>query len=170
MGILSGNPQQEPLHYGEIFNLWSNVTMAKGHFDLYQTFVNHCGDKELRHFLQQVIESTIQPAIKQMEQLLVEAEVNVPPTPAQRPSVTVEQIPSGARVQDGQIAAIVASDIGVCLTAYSAAIAQSIREDVGTLFATLHVKKVTDGATLLRLMKEKAWIVPPPLQKEMIKA
>ena len=23
MGILSGNPQNEPLHYGEVFDIWS---------------------------------------------------------------------------------------------------------------------------------------------------
>lgn len=30
MGILSGNPQNEPMHYGEVFGSWSYLSVAKG--------------------------------------------------------------------------------------------------------------------------------------------
>ncbi len=30
MGILSGNPQNEPLHYGEVFDIWSYLLAAQG--------------------------------------------------------------------------------------------------------------------------------------------
>ena len=30
MGILSGNPKEEPLHYGEVFDLWSSVLAGNG--------------------------------------------------------------------------------------------------------------------------------------------
>ena len=30
MGILSGNPQNEPLHYGEVFDIWSYLLVATG--------------------------------------------------------------------------------------------------------------------------------------------
>ena len=29
MGILSGNPQNEPLHYGEVFDIWSYLLAAQ---------------------------------------------------------------------------------------------------------------------------------------------
>ena len=28
MRILSGNPKEEPLHYGEVFDLWSSVLVG----------------------------------------------------------------------------------------------------------------------------------------------
>lgn len=30
MGILSGNPQNEPMHYGEVFGIWSYLAAAQG--------------------------------------------------------------------------------------------------------------------------------------------
>ena len=29
MGILSGNPQNEPLHYGEVFDIWSYLLATR---------------------------------------------------------------------------------------------------------------------------------------------
>lgn len=36
MGILSGNPKNEPMHYGEIFGVWEASMMAKGMVSCYQ--------------------------------------------------------------------------------------------------------------------------------------
>ncbi|GAB6259268.1 hypothetical protein PSKAS_47910 [Peribacillus sp. N1] len=30
MGILSGNPKEEPIHYGEVFGTWAFLTTTKG--------------------------------------------------------------------------------------------------------------------------------------------
>ena len=45
MGILSGNPTDEPMHYGEVFGTWSFLSASKGLVAGYQTFLNHVGDK-----------------------------------------------------------------------------------------------------------------------------
>ena len=46
MGILSGNPQNEPLHYGEVFDIWSYLLAIASH----QVFMNHTGDEDLKKF------------------------------------------------------------------------------------------------------------------------
>lgn len=33
-----GNPKEEPLHYGEMFNIWSNLAGNHGLMARYQTF------------------------------------------------------------------------------------------------------------------------------------
>ncbi len=38
MGILSGNPQNEPLHYGEVFGIWSCLAATKAGVDTYQVY------------------------------------------------------------------------------------------------------------------------------------
>lgn len=166
MGILSGNPQDEPLHYGEAFGLWSSLSSAKGALDGYQVFINHTGDPELKAFLKQVIESSIKPSIKEIEEILLHNDIAVPPTPAERPEADLEQIPVGARLQDAQIAYMVAADIAASVVASSQAMSQSIREDVGLLFSQMGAKKAKDGAELLQIMKDKGWLVPPPLHHE----
>jgi hypothetical protein len=40
---------------------------------------------------------------------------------------------------------------------------QSIREDIAAMFGQFHLSKATYGARLLRINKEKGWLIPPPL-------
>lgn len=51
MGILSGNFKEEPLHYGEVFAIWSNALSNNGMIAGYQTLLNHVGDKDLKKLL-----------------------------------------------------------------------------------------------------------------------
>ena len=166
MGILSGNPKDNPLHYGEVFSLWNSLSVTKAGVDIFQVYINHTGDKDLKKFLKQVIDNTMMPAIKDLEEILLQNDIAVPPTPAERPEADVEQIPVGARLQDVQIAYLVSADIAAGLASCGVAISQSIREDVGLLFAQFSAKKVKEGAALLELMKDKGWLVTPPLLQE----
>ncbi|WP_208615663.1 DUF3231 family protein [Gottfriedia luciferensis] len=166
MGILSDNPINEPLHYGEVYGLWSALSVAKAALDGHQVYINHTGDQELKSFLKQVIESSIKPSIKEIEELLLNNDIVVPPTPAERPEADLEQIPVGARLQDAQIAYMVAADIAAGVVASSQGMSQSIREDVALLYGQMGAKKAKDGAALLQIMKDKGWLVPPPLHHE----
>ncbi|MEH6945149.1 DUF3231 family protein [Bacillus sp. JJ722] len=166
MGTLSGNPQNQPMHYGEVYGSYTQLATLKAALDGYQVYFNHTGDKDLKEFIKDVINSSIKPSIKELEQLLVANDVVVPPTPAERPDVDIEQIPVGARFQDAQIAYAIAKDIATGLTAVSGLISQCIREDIALLLTLQNTKSLKDGATLLQIMKEKGWLVPPPLHME----
>jgi hypothetical protein len=41
----------------------------------------------------------------------------------------------------------------------------SVREDIGMIFGELHMKKARFGLRTLRMMKEKGWLVAPPLHR-----
>ncbi|MFS0783171.1 DUF3231 family protein [Bacillus sp. 1P06AnD] len=166
MGILSGNPQNEPMHYGEVYGLYTQLAMAKAALDGYQVYYNHTGDKDLKDFISGVINNSIKPEIKEVEQLLLANDIPVPPTPAERPSVDVEQIPAGARLLDAQVAYAIAKDLAGGLTAMSTLIGQCIREDIALMLTQQSAKAIKDGAVLLQMMKDKGWLVPPPLHME----
>ncbi|MGM9925622.1 MAG: DUF3231 family protein [Bacillus sp. (in: firmicutes)] len=166
MGILSGNPQNEPLHYGEVYGLYTQVAAAKAALDGYQVYYNHTGDKDLKEFIKGLITNSIKPEIEEVEKILLANDIVVPPTPAERPSVDIEQIPVGARLQDVQVAYAISRDIAAGLTAMSALISQCIREDIALMLAQQSAKRLKDGAVLLKMMKEKGWLVPPPLHME----
>ncbi|MGG0435831.1 DUF3231 family protein [Priestia megaterium] len=104
MGILSGNPTDEPMHYGEVFGTWSFLSTSKGLVAGYQTFLNHVGDKDLHKLVQETIEQC-QQEMKGVEKLLKENGVALPPTPPERPEACLDDIPVGARVQDPEVAA-----------------------------------------------------------------
>ncbi|MFE8699900.1 DUF3231 family protein [Cytobacillus sp. FJAT-54145] len=162
MGILSGNPKNEPMHYGEVFGTWSFLLTAKGMVAGYQTHLNHAGDEDLQKLLEEAIQNG-QQEIKQIETLLKENGVGLPPSPPERPKACLDDIPVGARFQDPEIAAALSMDIAAGLVSCSQLIGQSIREDVAMMFGQFHVQKATLGAKVLRLNKEKGWLIPPPL-------
>lgn len=162
MGILSGNPTNEPMHYGEVFATWSFLLTTKGLVVGYQTKLNHAGDEDLQKLLVDAIEGG-QQEIKQIEALLKENGVGLPPTPPERPNACLDDIPMGARFQDPEISASLARDIATGLVTCSQIIGQSIREDIAMVFGQFHVQKATLGAKVLRLNKEKGWLIPPPL-------
>jgi hypothetical protein len=162
MGILSGNPKEEPMHYGEVFGTWTYLSTAKGMVAGYQTMLNHVGDGDLRKLVDESIEAS-QQEIKQIETLLKENGIGLPPTPPERPKACLEEIPVGARFLDNEIAAAISADIAAGLVACSTMMGQSIREDIIMMFGQFHTQKATLGGKYLRLNKEKGWLVPPPL-------
>lgn len=163
MGILDGNPKDEPLHYGEISAIWQASTAAKGMVSCYQAFINHAGDKNLKRTLEDLIEQAKQE-IKELDEILTENEIAPAPALPERPKANFEDIPVGARFTDPEIAALLAADIAVGLVACSQAMGMSIREDVGALFAKYHAAKTALGLKILKMNKEKGWLIPPPLQ------
>lgn len=54
MGILSGNPKDEPLHYGEVFGTWTHLSVNHGLIARYQTFINHIGDEDLKNLFKRL--------------------------------------------------------------------------------------------------------------------
>lgn len=166
MGILSGNPQNEPMHYGEVFGAWSYLSVAKGLHAGYQTFANHTGDNDLKKLIEEAIQGFKQE-ITQTEELLKINGVGLPPTPPDRPTADLESIPVGARFADPEISAAISMDIAAGLVACSQIIGQCIREDIALLFGQFHTAKAILGAKFLKLNKEKGWLIPPPLHLQV---
>ncbi|MCG7378587.1 DUF3231 family protein [Paenibacillus sp. ACRSA] len=163
MGILSGNPKNEPMHYGEIFSVWECSMMAKGAVSCYQAYLNHAGDKDLKKILDDLLDQA-KLEIKECDTLLTDNGIAPAPTLPERPPVKLEDIPAGARFTDPEIAAKITADTSLGLVAASQVIGQSIREDIGALFAKYHVTKTALGVRILQMNKEKGWLIPPPLQ------
>lgn len=168
MGILSGNPTNEPLHYGEVYGTWTFLMTAQGLVVGNQTQLNHTGDEDLQKLLEEAIQQGKQE-IKQIETLLKDNGVGLPPMPPERPNACLEDIPTGARFQDPEIAASLSGSIAAGLVSCSVLIGQSIREDIAMMFGQFHTQKATLGAKALRLNKEKGWLVPPPLHHSKAK-
>lgn len=169
MGILNGNPKDEPLHYGEVFAVWNAFSMAKSQVASYELLHNHAGDKDLKKFIEDMIQNLVKPGIEETEKLLKESGVGLPPTPPERPQANSEEIPPGARVMDPEISATLSMNIAQGLVADSTAIGQCIREDVANMFEQFHTKKFQLGAKLLQMNKDKGWVIPPPLHLDTVK-
>ncbi|EFM12292.1 conserved hypothetical protein [Paenibacillus curdlanolyticus YK9] len=163
MGILSGNPKDEPLHYGEIFYIWSYSAKKKSILSTYQLYLSHAGDTELKRLLNNLIQQARQAAVE-CDELLVHNGIMPPPSLPERPSVRLEEIPAGARFSDVEIALAIGENLTASLVACSQITGSSIRIDVGLLFSKYYALHLASSAAALSLSKEKGWLVPPPLQ------
>lgn len=172
VGILSGNPKDEPMHYGEVSAVWAAALSAKSLASCYSTLLNHAGDEDLKKLIEEAI-TLGQAEATALDQVLKENGVGLPPAPPERPKANINDIPVGARFQDPEIAAFISRDIGIGLTSVSMAMAQCIREDIAAMFWKWHAAQVKLGGEFLKLNKEKGWIVVPPLhleQRELVGA
>lgn len=163
MGILTGNQKKEPLHYGEVFSVWTHLLMARGCLAKYQLLMNHAGDKDLIKFMKKMINTIIEPEITNLDTLLKDNGIMPPLGSQERPKIERDDIPAGARFTDMEIATCVSHDIALALVECSKIISLSYREDIAMLFAKHHQQLVIFGGQLLKLEKEKGWLVIPPL-------
>lgn len=166
MGVLSGNQKKEPLHYGEIFGMWSYLLAAKGNYAAYQTFRNHTGDKDLNTVLEDLIEG-IKRESETVEEILKVNGIALPPSPPERSLADFEDIPSGAKFNDQEISAAVSANLAGGLIACSTIMGGSLREDVAMTFGQFHMNKAQIGAKVLRMNKEKGWIMLPPMHTKV---
>lgn len=163
MGILSGNPKDEPLHYGEIYDVWQFSMKAKGCISTYRAFRYHAGDKDLKEALNDLIDQA-ELEVSECDTILTQNGIAPLPSLPDRPEAKLEDIPVGARFTDQEIASMIAADTSMGLVGCSQIMGKSVREDVGSLFAKYHVTKAALGLKILRMSKEKGWLIPPPLQ------
>jgi hypothetical protein len=162
MGILSGNPKDEPLHYGEAYDIWQFSMAAKGVVSSHRALRSHAGDKDLKSIIGDILNQAELEA-SECDRILVDNGLVPSPALGNRPEVKLEDIPAGARFTDPEIASMLAAETAAGLVACSQIMGKSIREDVAALFAKYHTTKAAIGLKILRLTKEKGWLVPPPL-------
>ena len=163
MGIMDGNPKNEPMHYGEVIGSWAFVGANNGLISGYEAFVNHAGDHELIKLLEEAIHM-MQSENKEIEKVLKNNGIVPPPPLPGRPKANAEEIPAGARFMDPEISAAVSINVGQGLVSCSEVMGQCLREDIAMMFGKYHMERALFGAKLLRLNKEKGWVIPPPLQ------
>lgn len=169
MGILDGNPKDEPMHYGEIHGVWHFSYKSKGALSGYQALKYHAGDKDLKEIIDDAIKQC-RHEIEECDSVLTENGIAPAPGLPERPEAKLEEIPVGARFTDQEIAAALAHDMAMGLVACSTIMGLSIREDIGVRFAKYHTAKAALGLRILRLSKEKGWLIPPPLKVDRPKA
>ncbi|MHA6260116.1 DUF3231 family protein [Sporosarcina sp. CAU 1771] len=160
---MDGNSKKDPLHYGEVIGSWSFIGANNGLISAYEAFVNHAEDKDLIKLLGEAIQ-IMESEKKEIEKVLKDNGITPPPSLPGRPKANAEEIPAGARFMDPEISAAVSINVGQGLVSCSMMMGQCLREDIAMMFGKYHVERALFGLKLLRLNKDKGWIIPPPLQ------
>lgn len=161
---MNTSQENNPLHAGEIFHLWSYLHETKVYIVTMQVFINHTEDGQLKDFLEDALESCFTQEEQQVEGLLKETGIRLPPAPPDRPNVDIADIPAGARFNDPEIPSLVHHQLisSRLLCSYITGI--SLREDIRSMFQDFHAQKSELEQKLTQLTKEKGWQVLPPIQ------
>ncbi|WP_164669290.1 DUF3231 family protein [Virgibacillus doumboii] len=163
MGILNGKQEEEPFHSGEVFHLWSYLHSTKATLVTMQILINHTGDHDLKMLLDDLLENSFKQEEQQVEAILKETGIRLPPAPPDRPNVELQDIPAGARFNDPEISLLIQKELATGRMLCSYIMGISLREDIGEMFGEFHTQKAEYEVKLLQFTKEKGWIVPPPI-------
>src|SRR5690625_1134323 len=161
--MFDGKQQAEPFHAGEVYHLWSFLLHTKEYFVTLQVLRNHAGDQKLKGFLDDFLEEGIKPEEEQVESILKNAGIRLPPAPPDRPNVEVEDIPAGARFHDPEIASLVQKELLSSKIMCSYMIGICVQEDMKNLFSEFHSLKEEYDVKLSTIQREKGWAISPPI-------
>lgn len=163
MGIMNNKTVEEPFHSGEIYHLWAYLYSSKNLLVKMQVFINHTGDHDLKVYLEELVESCFEQEEQQVEATLKEAGIRLPPAPPDRPNVEVEDIPAGAKFNDSEVAVLVQNELILGRQQCSYITGIVIREDIRSMFSDFYAQKEEYEQKILNLLKEKGWLVTPPI-------
>jgi hypothetical protein len=155
--------QEEAFHSGEVFHLWDYLYHTKNLLITMQVLINHTGDEDLKNYAEDVTDSCLAEEAQQIEGVLKEAGIRIPPSPPDRPNVEVEEIPAGARFNDGEIAYLIRKTLMMQRTASSQAAGIALNEEIREMFTDFHGLQEEYEQKLIKLSREKGWLVLPPV-------
>jgi hypothetical protein len=93
---------------------------------------------------------------------MIDEGIPLPPVSQSKPKSDPNNVPLGVKITDDEIANFigikVASNIVLCSTNMS----QSIRNDIGLMWARFHTEKMIFGMELKTAMRKRGWIKVPP--------
>lgn len=153
---------KKPLHVGEIMNLWFYLHGTEQTLRYDQHALNLAQDPELREKIVDIIENVHRPMINELTQFFQDEGIPLPNVGAEKNIGDFKALPEGARMNDEEIANLIAYNLVVGITAATRGITESVRADVGYLFSKYHMMKITFSLTFKALMQEKGWLRVPP--------
>lgn len=156
-------PDQQPFHSGEIYYLWTYLHETKELLVTIQVLRNHTEDNQLKRFLDDILENCFSDHGQQIEAILKDNGIRLPPAPPDRPNVELSDIPAGARFNDPEIYRLLQKELTARISLCSYIIGLSNHEMIKEIFADFHSLKLEYELKLTKLATEKGWYTSPPI-------
>lgn len=147
ISIDTTNEPKSPLHIIEAGDCWTYLTLMVEFIRYEETGLNTTTDDEVREMLNDVIKI---------------CESQVQKLNAAKPNSNPNDIPFGVKLTDDELANGVAFKLVTCLQACSKGQADSVRNDVGTMWLQFYLEWAVFGTTLKTLMRKRGWLKVPP--------
>ncbi|MFS0751687.1 DUF3231 family protein [Oceanobacillus sp. 1P07AA] len=155
--------KDEPFHSGEVYHLWGYLYQVKTSLVTLQVFINHSVDHDFRVLVEDLLESCFTQESEQIEGILKEAGIRLPPSPPDRPNVDQHDIPAGAKFNDNELAILVQNELMAGRILANTVISVALKEDIRDLFTECINQRMEYEQKILHVMKQKGWLVIPPI-------
>jgi len=156
-------PNNKPLHAGEIYYLWEGLTSGNVVASTAETYLMNTEDTELHLLLQGLIKGTMMNRVQPLENILKEEGFTVPPRPA---SKTTQGKPGEGQEVKLNGEEIISSLIAwgqVTLNQDAKAVGACTRESVQKVFTDLLFKEMKGYSLLMELGNSRhVYKAPPP--------
>jgi len=157
----SFSSNKDPLHVGEVMNLWTYYTLLDEANRYVEVALNTTRDSDLLELLKSSFDQCHKQTIE-LEEFLRTEGITIPPTSESKPKSDLNDIPLGVKLTDSEIANGIAVKDITAITMCSAGITQAVRTDVGTMWLKYLLTKTKSSAKLKILMKKRGWLKIPP--------
>lgn len=154
--------EKKPLHVGEVMNLWFYLHGTEQTLRYDQHAFNLAQNPELKKKIADIIENVHRPMIKELIQFFKDEGIPLPNVGAEKIIGDFQALPVGAKMIDEKIANLIAYNLVVGITSATRGITESVKADVGYLFAKYQMMKITFSLTFKALMQEKGYMRVPP--------
>lgn len=154
--------EKPPVHIGEAMNLWFYMSATEQTMRGEQVAYNTVQDQDLRDKLEEVIDQVHKPIREELLEFMKKEGVPLPNATPEKTIGDFRDIPVGAKLSDEETASLLSFNIVLGITYACRGLTESVRPDVGALFAKFLVRKVAFSISLKQMMMKKGWLLVPP--------
>ncbi|RCW46597.1 DUF3231 family protein [Paenibacillus prosopidis] len=150
-----------PLHVGEVMSCWIYLGGLEEAKILVEAGLNTTIDDQLKHALEE--DQKLGGAQrKRLTQFMLNEGITLPPSSESKPFSAPNSIPLGVKQTDDELANGLSLKIVSLIITAATASSQSVRDDVGMMFAQFQAEKMILGANIKNMMRERGWLKIPP--------
>jgi hypothetical protein len=155
------NEPKNPLHVGEVMSCWLYLGIMDEASIYIQIALNTTTDDEVTSILKESLKQCDTQG-QRFKDFMKKEGVHFPPTSEQRPNSDSFAVPLGTKLTDNEIMNGLSIKTVASIVHCATAAAQSIRNDVSSLFTHSMLEKMKFGTNLKDLMRKRGWIKVPP--------
>jgi hypothetical protein len=154
--------KKPPLNIGEAMNLWFYLSATEQTMRGEQVAFNTVQDADLRAKLEDVINNVHLPIREELKGFLQKEGIPLPPATPEKTLGDYRTVPDPAKLSDEEVASLLSFNIVLGINYATRGLTESVRPDVGMMFAKFFMKKAAYAITLRQMMMEKGWLLVPP--------
>lgn len=158
---LDNTTTKTPLHVGEVMGCWTYLTALVEMLRFEEVGLNTTTDDEVKEMLNDAYKLCKSQADR-LESFLKEEGIPLPETSPPKPNASSNTIPAGVRITDDELANGVSIKVALAIVECATGQAQSIRLDVGMMWAEFQSEMLTFSASLKLMLRQRGWLKIPP--------